>query len=134
MAEHRIVLQESTGYEVGCALEVQTFDAQAPVFRVGHGGTWRDFHPDFDTCAAIQRALFDYMSALGRVPSPPPHVDAPAWPWVQTVQNNPTREGWAAYFAGRKRDEHPFPPERTDLHTRFCKGWDLARERYPNAR
>jgi ribosome modulation factor len=51
---------------------------------------------------------------------------APAAPWPAGGGNNAKREGWKAFFAGKGREECPFPPGRADLQRGYREGWDAA--------
>jgi hypothetical protein len=44
------------------------------------------------------------------------------------LKRNCEREGWDAYFAGKKRGECGYPLARPDLHEGYRKGWDAAAE------
>lgn len=55
-------------------------------------------------------------------------MDMPEPPWDHASGNNSKREGWRAFFAGRSRDDCPFPPDRTDLRRSYQRGWDTAKQ------
>lgn len=54
---------------------------------------------------------------------------APEPPWPIGAATNCKRVGWQAYFAGRGREDCPFPSGRRDLQAGYREGWDAADRR-----
>jgi hypothetical protein len=50
----------------------------------------------------------------------------PEPPWPVGSATNCKRNGWKAYFAGRGREDCPYPLGRIDLQAGYREGWDVA--------
>lgn len=73
---------------------------------------------------------------LAKAPTRPPvKADGvhPPPPWPIGPADNARRSGWVSFFAGKGREDCPFPPARRDLQDGYREGWDLA-ERERNGR
>lgn len=80
-----------------------------------------------DEASRTAQAMREWLGrdALPVVPEPP---------WFPGAADgaNAKRTGWYAYFAGKSREQHPFPPARIDLHAAFAEGHDRAHEAFPD--
>jgi hypothetical protein len=59
-------------------------------------------------------------------------VVAPEPPWP-IGSDNPKREGWKAFFAGRGREDCPFPAGSPYHQVTYREGWDAAKQSTPPA-
>lgn len=64
----------------------------------------------------------DY-EAMGREIAAREEPPEPPWP---PGADNGRREGWQCFFAGRGREDCPFPGGRADLQRKYREGWDAA--------
>ncbi len=54
-------------------------------------------------------------------------VAHPPPPWPPSANHNSQRAGWEFYFAGKAREDCPFPRDRRDLKDGYESGWDAAK-------